>query len=85
MTSIEKLVNITFPRVRDFRGITTKNIDKKGNLSIGLKEHLSFPEIKIDDVENVHGVEVCISTTAKNKEEGVELFTLLGFPFKKDK
>lgn len=79
---IEKLVNITFPRIRDFRGISAKNIDKKGNLSIGFKEHIAFPEIKADEVDNIHGLQVCISTTAKTYEEGLELFKLIGFAFK---
>jgi large subunit ribosomal protein L5 len=82
---LEKLVRISFPRVRDFRGINTNGIDNKGNLTIGFKEHLSFPEIKADEVENIFGLEVSIPTSAKNKEEGLELFTLLGFPFKKKK
>jgi large subunit ribosomal protein L5 len=81
---IERLVNITFPRIRDFRGISDKIIDRQGNLAIGLKEHLAFPEIKIDEISKQHGLEVCISTTAKNREAGLELFRLLGFPFKKD-
>lgn len=79
---IEKLVNISFPRIRDFRGINEKQIDKLGNLTVGFKEHLSFPEIKIDAVDKIHGLEICISTTAKTKEEGLELFKLMGFPFK---
>ena len=79
---VEKLVNITFPRVRDFRGITDTSIDRQGNLTVGFKESASFPEIKPEDVENVHGLEVIISTTAKNREEGLEFFRLLGFPFK---
>ncbi len=81
---LEKLVNITFPRVRDFRGIKTRCVDKTGNLAVGFKEHMAFGEIKVDDVENVHGLEVCITTTAKKREEGLELFKLMGFPFKKE-
>jgi large subunit ribosomal protein L5 len=80
---IEKLINITFPRVRDFRGISEKSVDKQGNMTVGFKEHLAFPEIKGDEVENVFGLEVCLATTAKTREEGLELFKLLGFPFKK--
>lgn len=79
----EKLVNITLPRIRDFRGIDEKTVDNKGNLTIGLREHLAFPEIRADEVEKIHGLEVCISTTAETREEGLELFKLLGFPFKK--
>ena len=81
---VEKLINVTFPRVRDFRGITIKSIDNKGNITIGFKEHISFPEIRADEVDNVHGLEVCIETNAGSKEEGEELFKLLGFPFKKE-
>ncbi len=80
---LEKLINVTFPRVRDFRGISEKSVDKNGNLSIGFKEHLPFPEIKSDEVDRIHGLSVCIATTAKNREEGLELFRLMGFPFKK--
>jgi len=79
---LEKLVNITFPRVRDFRGITDHGIDKQGNLTIGFREHLPFPEIKADEVENIFGLEICLATTAKSREEGVEFFKLLGIPFK---
>lgn len=81
---IEKLVNITFPRVRDFRGIDKKIIDGTGNLSIGFKEHLAFCEIKADEVDNIHGLEINISITAKTKDEGFEFFQLLGFPFIKN-
>lgn len=81
---IEKLVNITFPRVRDFRGISDKSVDKDGNLTIGFKENTAFPEIKVEDVNNTHGLEVIINTSAKNREEGLALFNLLGFPFKKN-
>ena len=80
---LDKLVNATFPRVRDFRGLEKKGIDSAGNLSIGFREHLAFPEIKADEVDRIHGLEVCISTTAETKEEGLELFKLMGFPFKK--
>lgn len=81
---LQKLIHVSFPRIRDFRGLSKKIIDKQGNLSIGFKEHLAFPEIKADEVENIFGLEVSIATSAKNKEEGLELFTLMGFPFKKD-
>ena len=78
----EKLVNITFPRIRDFRGISAKQVDDHGNLAVGFKEHIAFPEIKADEVDNIHGLQVCLSTTAKTYEEGLELFKLMGFPFK---
>lgn len=81
---IEKLVNITFPRVRDFRGLNEKQVDRNGNLTVGFREHLAFPEIRADEVDAIHGLEVSIATTAKKKEEGLELFRLIGFPFKKE-
>lgn len=79
---VEKLVNITFPRIRDFRGINAKQVDNKGNLAVGFREHIAFPEIKADEVDNIHGLQVVLATTAKTYEEGLELFKLLGFPFK---
>jgi len=81
---VEKLINISFPRVRDFRGIGSKSFDKLGNMTLGFKEHLSFPEVRADEVENIFGLEVCFSNTAKTRDEGFELFSLMGFPFKKD-
>jgi large subunit ribosomal protein L5 len=79
---VEKLVNITFPRVRDFRGISESVVDAQGNLSIGFRENTPFAELDIQNIKNLHGLEVCITTTTNNKEEGLELFRLLGFPFK---
>lgn len=79
---IERLVNITFPRVRDFRGINGKSVDRLGNFTIGFRENLAFPEIKAEEIDKVHGMEICIATTAKTREEGFELLKLMGFPFK---
>ncbi|PIT95293.1 50S ribosomal protein L5, partial [Candidatus Falkowbacteria bacterium CG10_big_fil_rev_8_21_14_0_10_38_22] len=79
---VQKLVQITFPRIRDFRGISQKQVDRQGNLTVGLREHLAFGEIKADEVDSIHGAEISISTTAKTRQEGLELFKLLGFPFK---
>ena len=81
---VDKLVNVTYPRVRDFRGISETHVDNVGNMTVGFKEHSPFPEINVEDVENVFGLEVCLATTAKTHEEGLELFRLLGFPFKKE-
>lgn len=81
---IDKLINVALPRIRDFRGLSIKSIDKQGNLTIGFKEHNVFPEIKSDEVERLHGLEVVISTNAKNREHGEELFRLFGFPFQKN-
>jgi large subunit ribosomal protein L5 len=80
---IQKLVTITFPRVRDFRGIETRNVDQTGNLNVGFKEHTSFPEIEAEDMENIFSLEVSLVTNIKNREMSLELFKLLGFPFKK--
>lgn len=78
---LEKLLNVTFPRVRDFRGISDKGFDQNGNYTIGFKENVAFPEIKAGDVEKIHGLQLIINTTAKNKTEGKALLTKLGFPF----
>lgn len=80
---LNKLINIVFPRVRDFRGLSKKAFDGAGNYSIGFKEHTVFPEISPDDIIKLHGVQISITTSAKTDEEGLELLTLLGFPFKK--
>jgi len=80
---LNKLVNITLPRVRDFRGISAKAFDKKGTYSLGMKEHIVFPEINPDDVLNLHGVEIIISTTAKNEKDTFALLKAYNFPFKK--
>ncbi len=82
---IDKLVGITFPRVRDFRGLDPKAIDRTGNLTIGFKENVAFPEVKAEDIDKIFGLEVCLHSSAQNKEEGLALFTALGFPFKKTK
>lgn len=79
-----KLINITLPRERDFQGLKKNSIDKQGNMAIGFKEYLAFPEIRSDEVELLHGLEVSIATTAQTKEEGYDLLALLGFPFNKN-
>lgn len=79
---LEKLINVAIPRTRDFRGIDQKIIDETGNLSIGFKEHISFPESAGEDVRSAFGFGVTIVTTAKSKEEAAELLKLVGFPFK---
>lgn len=78
---LTRLTQFTFPRIRDFRGISDKTVDAKGNLSIGFKENLAFPEIRTDEVERLHGLQITVSTTAGNRENGVALFKALGFPF----
>ncbi|MDI6591654.1 MAG: 50S ribosomal protein L5 [Patescibacteria group bacterium] len=79
---LERLIHIGLPRSRDFRGIDPKSLDKEGNLTIGIKEHIAFPEISPEKVKNIFGLEITVVTTAKNKEEGLELLKLLGFPIK---
>jgi large subunit ribosomal protein L5 len=79
---LEKLLYIVIPRIRDFRGLNKRSFDKQGNCSIGIKEQLIFPEIHYDKVTDVRGLDICITTTAKNKEEGLALLTALKFPFK---
>ncbi len=79
----DKLVSIALPRVRDFRGVSDKAFDGRGNYSMGLKEQLIFPEIVYDQVEKIRGMDVCVVTTAKTDEEARELLRALGMPFKK--
>ena len=78
-----KLINITMPRIRDFRGVSPKSFDGRGNYSLGISEHTVFPEINIDDVDNVHGMEITIVTSAETDEEAFELLSLMGMPYKK--
>ena len=80
---LDKMLNITFPRVRDFHGISAKGIDQHGNMTVGFKENLPFPEVRSDEIERVHGLEVTITTTAGTRERGEALFRLMGFPFTK--
>jgi large subunit ribosomal protein L5 len=79
---LERLIYIVLPRTRDFSGISTDSIDKVGNLTIGIREHISFPEVSAEKASKIFGLEIVISTSAKSKEEGLELFSLLGFPLK---
>jgi large subunit ribosomal protein L5 len=79
---LERLINITLPRSRDFQGIDKKSIDKSGNLTIALKEHISFSEILPEKAKHIFGLEITIVTTAKSKEKGLELLRLIGFPIK---
>ena len=81
---LERLVASALPRVRDFRGIDPKNVDQDGNLNMAIKEQIVFPEIVPEGVKNIFSFQVNVSTTAKNKEEGLELFRLLGFPIKQE-
>ncbi len=78
---LEKLIHVTLPRVRDFRGISPKLVDKQGNLSMGFKEYIAFPEIRPDEIEKLHGIQVTVNSTAQTREEGLELYRRMGFPF----
>ena len=78
---MDKLVNIALPRVRDFRGVSTKAFDGRGNYALGIREQLLFPEIEYDKVEKIRGMEMIFVTTAKTDEEAKELLRLLGMPF----
>ena len=78
---IDKLVNIALPRVRDFRGVSGKAFDGRGNYALGIKEQLIFPEIEYDKVEKIRGMEMIFVTTAQTDEEAKELLRLMGMPF----
>ena len=80
---LDRLNSVDFPRVKDFRGINLKNIDKNGNLTIGFKEHVIFPEINVETSKIDFGLEISIVSNAKNKEEAIELYRQLGLPLKK--
>lgn len=79
---MEKLIRVTFPRVRDFRGVSPSSFDARGNYTVGFKENIAFPEIRPDEVERLHGLEVTIVTGASSREEGLALLRALGFPFR---
>lgn len=78
---LDKLINVTLPRVSDFHGVPDRVIDRNGNLSLGFKEYTAFPEIRSDEIEKLHGLEITVATNAKNHDQGLELFRLMGFPF----
>ena len=80
---LDKLVSVSLPRVRDFRGVSKNAFDGRGNYTLGIKEQLIFPEINFDKVKKVRGMDIVIVTTAQSDEEGRALLTSLGLPFKK--
>ena len=80
---LDKVLNVTLPRTRDFRGLSLSALDEMGNLTIGIKEHIVFPETADEELKNVFGLAVTIVTTAKDKKEAQAFFEHLGFPFKK--
>jgi large subunit ribosomal protein L5 len=80
---LDRLVDISIPRVRDFRGLNPKSFDGRGNYSMGVKEQIIFPEIEFDKVDKMRGMDITITTTAKNNDEGRALLAALNFPFRK--
>ena len=78
----DKLVNVALPRVRDFRGISSKALDGRGNYTLGIKEHIIFPEIDYDKIDKIKGMNITIVTTARTDDEARTLLTLMGMPFK---
>jgi large subunit ribosomal protein L5 len=80
---LDRLVSFALPRVRDFRGVSPRAFDGRGNYTLGIKEQIVFPEIEYDKVDNIHGMNVSFVTTAKNDDEGRALLTELGMPFRK--
>jgi large subunit ribosomal protein L5 len=79
----DRLVDISIPRIRDFRGLNPKSFDGRGNYSMGVREQIIFPEIEYDKVDKLRGLDITITTTARNNVEGLALLTALNFPFKK--
>lgn len=79
---LDRLVNIAIPRLRDFRGLSTRSFDGRGNYSLGIGEQLVFPEVKVDDVQVVQGMDITLCTTAQRDEEALELLRLFGMPFR---
>ncbi|NHO66333.1 50S ribosomal protein L5 [Aestuariicella hydrocarbonica] len=79
---LERLVSIAIPRIRDFRGISPKQFDGRGNFSMGVTEQIIFPEIEYDKVDKLRGLDICITTTARNNVEGLALLKAFNFPFK---
>jgi len=81
---LDRLVNIALPRVRDFRGVSAKSFDGRGNYTLGIREQLIFPEINYDSIDKIRGMEITFVTTAKNDEQALALFGHLGMPFRKE-
>lgn len=79
---LDRLINISIPRIRDFRGLNPKSFDGRGNYSMGVKEQIIFPEIDYDKIDTLRGMDITITTTAKTNEEGLALLKLFNFPFK---
>jgi large subunit ribosomal protein L5 len=79
---LDKLIHVALPRVRDFRGVSAKSFDGRGNYTLGIREHIIFPEINYDKIEKIKGLNITINISAKTDEEGRELLKLLGMPFR---
>jgi large subunit ribosomal protein L5 len=79
---LERFTNLALPRIRDFRGISVKSFDGRGNYNIGIKEQLIFPEVEYDRIDQIRGFDISITTTAKTQQEGIALLKALGMPFK---
>ena len=80
---VDKFINISLPRVRDFRGVKANSFDGRGNYTLGIKEHLIFPEINYDNVDKIKGMDIIFVTTAKTDEEASTLLSLMGMPFER--
>lgn len=79
---LDRLITVAIPRIRDFRGFSAKAFDGRGNYSLGIKEQIVFPEIDFDKIDKIRGLDICITTTAKNDDEGRALLKAFGFPFR---
>lgn len=78
---LERIIHLSLPRIRDFKGISVKSFDGRGNYNLGIKEQLMFPEIEYDKVDQIRGLDIAITTTAKTQQEGIALLKALGMPF----
>jgi large subunit ribosomal protein L5 len=78
---LERFIHLSLPRIRDFKGISVKGFDGRGNYNIGIREQLIFPEIEYDKVDQIRGMDICITTSAKTQQEGIALLKALGMPF----
>lgn len=79
---LDKLMNVSLPRIRDFRGVSPRSFDGRGNYNLGIREQLIFPEIDYDSIDKIRGMDICIVTTAETDEEAFALLSLLGMPFR---
>ena len=79
---MDRLINVAIPRIRDFRGVPTRSFDGRGNYTLGVKEQIIFPEIEVDKVERIHGMDICVVTTAKTNNEARKLLQFMGMPFR---